>query len=362
MLTDDLINTAPCGFVTFLDDGTVVDVNQTLLDLLGCSRDDLVSQHIEKLLPPGGRIFYHTYLMPLLKVNGLVDEIYLALRTGDGQDVPVLLNGVRRERDGRFVNDCVCMRMIQRHEYEDQLLEARRLAEESNAAKAKFLSMMSHDLRSPLTTIHGNADLLAKGILGTLSDEQAESVQAIRDACRMQMTMVNDLLDFARMESGRVQVQAGVVVVSEAVARAETLLRVQVSEAGLELDTTGCRGQVSAIADPDRLQQILLNLMTNAVKFTPAGGKITMKCTSDGERTRINVCDTGVGITPEDLQRIFSPFVQLENSEASSAPSRGVGLGLAICRDLARAMGGEVTAESTVGAGSCFTVDLPAAQ
>lgn len=350
--------------MAFLDDGTVVDVNQTLADLLGYERDALLALHIEKILPPGGRIFYHTYLMPLLKVNGLVDEIYLALRTGDGHDVPVLLNGVRRERDGRFVNDCVCMRMIQRHEYEDQLLEARRQAEESNAAKAKFLSMMSHDLRSPLTTIYGNADLLAKGVLGTLSDEQTEAVHSIYEACRMQMTMVNDLLDFARMESGRVQVQADVVVVSEAVSRAESLLHVQVSEAGLHLDTTGCSPEVSAIADPDRLQQILLNLMTNAVKFTPPGGRITVKCVSSGDRTRIDVCDTGVGITSEDLQRIFSPFVQLENSAASSAdrsPARGVGLGLAICRDLARAMKGEVTAESTLGVGSCFTIELPAA-
>ena len=124
--------------------------------------------------PPGGRIFYHTYLFPLLKVQDLVEEVYLALRTKDGRDVPVLLNGARRQRGGRVVSDCVCLRMMQRHEYEDQLLQARRLAEESNAAKAKFLSMMSHDLRTPLTAIDGNAQLLAAGEYGPLTAEQLE--------------------------------------------------------------------------------------------------------------------------------------------------------------------------------------------
>jgi PAS domain S-box-containing protein len=360
---DDLINNAPCGYVTFLDDGKLVEVNQTLADMLGYQRADLLDCHVEKILPPGGRIFYHTYLFPLLKVQGLVEEIYVALRMKDGRDVPVILNGVRRERDGRFVSDCICLRMIQRHEYEDQLLEARKLAEESSAAKAKFLSMMSHDLRSPLTTIYGNAELLAEGIFGPLNTEQAEAVRAILEACRTQMTMVSDILEFARMESGRVQVQPTVVAVREAVERAEVLIRVQVSEAGLHLKTD-CNSDAAVMADPGRLQQILLNLLTNAIKFTPHEGSISIRCEKEGDRVRIEVGDTGVGIAPQDLPRIFSPFVQLENRTApasSSLPPRGVGLGLAICRDLARAMGGDVTVESTLGAGSTFIIDLPAA-
>src|SRR3954462_4934775 len=130
----DVMNTAPCGFAAFSDDGTIVEINQTLAEMLGYKRVEVAGWHIEKLLPPGGRIFYHTYLFPLLKVQERVEEIYLALRTKDGSDVPVLLNGARRERDGNIVNDCVCLRMMQRHEYEDQLLQARRLAEESSAA------------------------------------------------------------------------------------------------------------------------------------------------------------------------------------------------------------------------------------
>src|SRR4051794_4501275 len=358
----DLMNTAPCGFVAFADDGTIVEVNQTLADMLGYAPVELLGWHVEKLLPPGGRIFYHTYLFPLLRVQDLVEEVYLALRTKDGRDVPVLLNGARRQRGGRVVSDCVCLRMMQRHEYEDQLLQARRLAEESNAAKAKFLSMMSHDLRTPLTAIDGNAQLLAAGELGPLTAEQLDAVREIREACRMQMALIGDVLEFARLDSGRVRMEAQRVRVSEILARAEALVRVQIGDAGLRLTIDECAGADDVIADPDRLQQILLNLLTNAIKFTPAGGAIAIACERDGDRVRIRVRDTGIGISPEHLQRIFAPFVQVDaGPPGRSAASSGVGLGLAISRDLARAMNGDVTAESIPGWGSVFTIDLPAA-
>jgi len=355
----DLMSSAPCGFVAFADDGTIVEVNLYLADMLGYARVELLGWHIDKILPPGGRIFHHTYLFPMLKMQQVVEEVYVALRTKHGDDVPMLLNGSRRERDGRFVSDCVCLRMIQRHAYEEQLLEARRLAEQSSAAKAKFLSMMSHDLRAPLTTIYGNAQLLESGGFGELSPEQREAVDSIQEASRMQMTLINDILEFARLDSGRVEIHPRPVPVSEAVARAEALIRVQAGEAGLALTKEGCNRAVMMLADPHRLQQVLLNLLTNAVKFTPPGGTITVICEDDAERVRIRVRDTGMGIAAEDLQRIFSPFVQIDASR--SAASRGVGLGLAISRDLARAMSGDVTVESVPGAGSTFTIDLPLA-
>ena len=358
----DLLNTAPCGFVTFADDGTIVEINETLADMLGFNRVEILGWHVDKILPPGGRIFYHTYLFPLLKVQESVDEIYVALRARDGSDIPVLLNGVRRERGGRFVSDCVCLKMIQRHAYEDQLLQARRLAEESATAKAKFLSMMSHDLRTPLTTIYGNAQALAGGLHGPLDPKQLEAVDEIREACRLQMTMVNDILEFARLDSGRVEMSPLPISVEEVVSRAAGLVRIQVTDAGLTLTTHGCDGDTAVLADPKRLQQIMLNLLTNALKFTPAGGEISVRCESEDGRVRITVSDTGIGIPPDYLPRIFSPFVQVEGAAVSSSSSQGVGLGLAISRDLARAMNGDVAVDSRPGEGSSFHIDLPAAQ
>ena len=357
----DLMTNAPCGFVAFADDGTMVEVNQTLTELLGYTRLELLGWHVDKILPPGGRIFYHTYLFPMLKVHELVEEIYIALRTRDGRDIPMLLNGARRERDGRMVSDCVCLRMIQRHEYEDQLLQARRLAEESSAAKAKFLSMMSHDLRTPLTAIYGNAQLLACGDHGPLTPDQQEAAEAIRDACRMQMDLISDILEFARLESGRVDVKPGPVRASEVIARAASLMRVQVKDAGLRLNITPCQEGGTVMADPHLLQQILLNLLTNAIKFTPGGGEISVSCEARDDRFLLHVRDTGIGIADEDLERIFSPFVQVQSGpSAATAAARGVGLGLAISRDLARAMQGDVTA-SSAQTGSVFTIDLPLA-
>jgi PAS domain S-box-containing protein len=125
---DSLLDTAPCGFVSFRDDGTMIAVNATLTELLGYTRVELEGWHIEKILFPGARIFYQTHLFPMLKMHGRVDEIYLALRTKDGHDIPMLMNGIRRERDGEMVSDSVFLRMIQRRQYEDQLLQARRSA------------------------------------------------------------------------------------------------------------------------------------------------------------------------------------------------------------------------------------------
>ena len=356
----DLMDTAPCGFVAFADDGTIVELNQTLAAMLGYERIELAGWHVDKIFPPGGRIFYHTYLFPMLKVQQTVEEVYLALRTKDGGDVPVLLNGIRRERDGRYVSDCVCMKMLQRHEFEAQLLEARRLAEESAAAKARFLSMMSHDLSTPLTSIYGNAQLLLSGEFGPLNDSQLESVGAIAEACRMQSTLINDILDFARLDSGRVPVKASAVRLTDVVARAVALVRVPVADAGLRLTVNACGEEIIVLADPDRLQQILLNLLTNAKKFTPAGGEIVVTCDGDEGRGRIRVRDTGIGIPEEQQSRIFTAFVQL--GDGGEGHVQGVGLGLAISRELARAMRGDVTVESTPGDGSTFTIDLPLAQ
>ena len=325
----------------------------TLASLLGYTRVELLGWHVQKILPPGGRIFYQTHVFPILKMHGAADEIYIALRTKDGVDVPMLMNGARRERDGATVTDCVFVRMIQRHQYEDQLLQARRLAEEASDAKAKFLSMMSHDLRTPLTSITGHASLLAAGMHGPLTDEQRDGLARIRQASQELMRMINDILNFAKLESGHVDVQVAPVKIADAIARAESLIHVRLAEERLAFETT-CNGE-EVLADPDRLQQVLLNLLTNAIKFTPAGGRISVSCKRDGRRVLLRVRDTGIGIAPEQVQRVFEPFVQLDTTRAD-----GVGLGLAISRELTRAMGGELTAESTPGAGSTFTIALPA--
>ncbi|HEX7807619.1 MAG TPA: PAS domain-containing protein, partial [Thermoanaerobaculia bacterium] len=143
---DARLDTLPAGYASFLDDGTLTEVNTTLATLLGYTRAELLGWHIQKLLPAGARIFHQTHVFPMLKMQGRAEEIFLNLLTKDGKFIPVLMNAVRRDREGAFVSECVFLRMIQRNEFEDQLVQARRIAEQANASKAKFLSMMSHDL------------------------------------------------------------------------------------------------------------------------------------------------------------------------------------------------------------------------
>ena len=354
------LNDAPCGFVSFGDDGTMLFVNRTLAEMLGYARVELEGWHLQKILPPGARVFYNTHLFPMLRMHGKADEIFLALQTKDGREIPVLLNAVRRERDDRFVNDCVVVRLLQRAQYEQQLLEARREAEQASAAKDRFLSMMSHDLRTPLTAISGNAQFLAKGFHGELNAEQQEDVGNIQAAAREVARMIDDILAFAQLETGRVRVEPRPVPVDAAITRAESLIRVHLAQSHLSFDSSAC-DDLTVHADPDRLQQILLNLLTNAIKFTPPGGRITVSCERAGDRALLRVRDTGIGIAHDQLERIFDAFVQL-GGESPHTTQRGVGLGLAISRELARAMGGELTADSTPGEGSVFTLELPAAE
>src|ERR1041384_1483098 len=139
-------------------------LNLTLAETLGYSRAELQGWHVQKILPPGGRIFYNTHVFPLLKMHGAAEEIYLPLRARDGNDVPMLMNAKRRVIDGGEFNDCVFVHMVQRHKFEDELVQARRVAEQPSAAKSRFLSMMSHDLRTPLTAITGYAELLEHAV------------------------------------------------------------------------------------------------------------------------------------------------------------------------------------------------------
>ena len=360
LLIDPILDTAPCGFVSFADDGTILVVNRTMAEMVGYPKVELQGWHLQKLLPPGARIFYNTHVFPILKMHGRADEIYLALQTRGGEQLPVLVNAVRRERDGNVVNDCVFMRMQQRNKFEGELLEARRQAELASAVKAKFLSMMSHDLRTPLTSVTGHADLLDAGVLGPLEDEQRRSVQSIQRASRDVGRLLDDILSFAQLESGQVIVEREPVPVREAFERAETIVRLHAKQAGLSLTVAQDVGELSVIADRERLQQILLNLLTNAIKFTPAGGSVSLSAEQTDGRVRMHVRDSGIGIEPDQLEQVFTAFTQLATRPANEA-NRGVGLGLAISRDLAAAMNGALTAASQPGEGSVFTLELPAA-
>jgi len=230
-------------------------------------------------------------------------------------------------------------------------------AEAANLAKARFLAAMSHDLRTPLNAIGGYVDLLEMGVRGPVNDAQASDLRRIRHSSRRLLAMINDILGFARIEAGHVEVRPEAVPLEAAVREMESSFLPQAAERGLEYAFVPGADGVRVHADPEKMQQVLLNLVTNAIKFTEPGGRVTLGYEAAGDAVLIHVRDTGRGIAPDKLPGIFEPFVQVDRERTDTA-HQGVGLGLAISRELARAMGGELTAQSEPGAGSTFTLRL----
>ncbi|HEX2202754.1 MAG TPA: ATP-binding protein, partial [Longimicrobium sp.] len=239
----------------------------------------------------------------------------------------------------------------------EQLAEQTREADEANRAKTEFLSAMSHELRTPLNAIGGYVDLIEMGIRGPVTGEQEADLKRIKRAQRHLLSLINDVLNFAKLEIGHLEIAREPVPVAALIADVEPLVAPQREEKGLAYAFEPCGPAVRAWGDAERIQQILLNLLTNAVKFTRAGGRIAVDVDVEEARLHVRVRDTGRGIPPEKLKSVFDPFVQIDRHRTDES-QQGVGLGLAISRDLARAMGGELSAVSVPGEGSTFVLTL----
>jgi signal transduction histidine kinase len=248
---------------------------------------------------------------------------------------------------------------------------ARAEAEASSQAKSEFLAMMSHELRTPLNAVIGYAELLDLGIAGALTNDQRHQLSRIRTSGRHLLGLVNEVLDLAKIEAGRLSVNIGSGRAGDAAEAALSLVQTRADEKGIRF-VGQCLGDGDSVyeGDEDRVRQILVNLLTNAVKFTEPGGEVALECGTTAQPDAegrlhghakwvyLRVRDTGVGIPREQQPLIFDPFVQVETGHTRS--NDGSGLGLTISRRLARLMGGDVSVRSTPGDGSVFTLWLPA--
>ena len=239
----------------------------------------------------------------------------------------------------------------------EELEEQRRIAHEANQAKGLFLATMSHELRTPLNAVGGYADLLLSGVRGDLTAVQRSDVERIRHSGKYLLGLINSILNFTKLDAGDIEFDVRPIAVRTLLHGVADLVAPQIAAKSQHFKTVECDGVTRVFADTDKAHQILLNLLTNALKFTGNGGAITLTCVTRDEWVDIQVKDTGRGIVPENVERIFNPFVQVDRHLTPSS-QQGVGLGLAISRDLALGMGGHLTVTSAPGEGSTFTLSL----
>lgn len=354
-----LANTIPVQVWSATADGALDYVSDRAAEYFGKTREEVIGEQWLSVLHPDD-------------VAGTIETWRTSLTTGETYEVEFRLwsaahNAYRwhlgratpqRDDRGAIIRWFGSNTEIEeRKQAESELERLTSEATEANHAKSAFLAAMSHELRTPLNAIGGYAQLIEMGVRGPITEEQRVDLLKIQRSKNHLDALVGDVLGFAKLGSGKIEYRIRQVHVEKAVQSVIEMVAPQISAKQLRLAPISTTSGLTVTADEDKIRQILVNLFANALKFTPAGGAISLGVSHNDNEAAISVSDTGIGIPPGHLERIFEPFVQ--SKRALSSSDQGVGLGLAISRQLARAMRGELTVVSTVGEGSTFTLTLP---
>ena len=331
------------------------NVSSGVPNVLRTGKPELHAEITDELLSAGAVDEEHLHILRQL---GLRSAIVVPLRAKD--QVLGALTLVSAESGRRYTEAdlALAMELARRAALAVENARLHRATVEANTAKTNFLAVMSHEFRTPLNAIAGYTELLRMGLRGPVTKEQIDDLERISRNQYILLSLINDILNYARLEAGRIQYTIERVHLHEVIADLEPLIFPQLHAKQLRFELASCPSELAVQADSDKVRQILINLLSNAIKFTPRRGSIVITCQKDESNARVVVEDTGPGIPAEKMQTIFEPFVQLDRN--LTTVQEGSGLGLAISRDLARGMGGELHAESAVGKGSKFTLILPA--
>ena len=359
----DLVNRCPALMCEVSPDGRMLFANDAAQAILGYHPRELVERPLWSSLVPTAKRGKARRLVAAVR-RGDVTGFELQLEARSGDERCFIVNTANRYAPTGELTMVVvfALDITERKRAEEsamRLIEAevaRAEAEAANKAKTEFLAVMSHELRTPLNAIGGYAQLLEMGLRGPVTTAQREDITKIQRSQRHLLGLINDIMNFARLETGHVSISPADMSVNETLAVLDALTEPQVASKGIRYGTARCDPGLTAWADAEKVRQILINLVSNAIKFTDAGGVITIECDADDRTVHFRVRDTGRGIAGEKLEAIFEPFVQVNKQFTRD---EGVGLGLAISRDLARLMDGDLTAESEVSVGSTFTLTLP---
>jgi PAS domain S-box-containing protein len=341
--------------------GHIITWNQGAERFNGYRREEILGRHFSVFYTPEEAATKPAMELAVAEREGRVeDEGWRVRKDGSRIWANVTITALR-DRSGKLVGFAKVTRdLTERKQSEEKALaDATRLAEveAANRAKAEFLAAMSHELRTPLNAIGGYADLLKLGVRGELNEAQIEDIERIIRSQRHLLGIINDLLNFSRIEAGKIVYELEPVNLHNVIESVALMISPLASAKDIRLSTEDCSKDVIAIADRAKVEQIVINLASNAVSYTESGGWLTLSCGMDAESVWARVSDNGIGISPDKLEAIFEPFVQV--GRTLSTGHHGTGLGLAISRDLARGMRGDLSVVSSVGEGSTFTLSLP---
>jgi PAS domain S-box-containing protein len=377
-----LFDFAPDPYLVTDADGSIEEANTAAADFLGVPRALLIGKPMMNFVDSRSRPEFRAHIRSLGVSHR--DRMVVDLTVREGRSAPVemtaaaipslsdgsqcycwLVRDMSTSRDNEesmlALNRSLNARVAQRtRELEIALAgeqAARKEAEAANRIKSELFARLSHEFRTPLHAVSGYLEILQQNIHGGLNEDQRKDVDRIHQAQEHLMALVNMILDFAKLEGGLVELSMAEIPIEETLRGAEALVSPQFTKKGVTYTHRAGDPALSVFADREKVQQIIVNLLANAVKFTPAGGSVDLDWRVENDNVIVRVRDTGLGVPEEKIEEIFEPFVQVR--APGSLPSGGTGLGLAISRDLARAMGGDVRATSRLGLGSVFTLTLP---
>ncbi len=348
-----LVLAAPTPMVLLWGEDATQIYNDAYRELMGAKHPTVFGTPVRSSWPEGWHLDWELYTRAWGGESVMVDDAIVTVgRAGESSDASFTL-GYSPARDEYGVIQGVLVAAFET----TTLAAAQREARAAVRAKADFLAVMSHELRTPLNAIGGYAELLQLGVRGTVTPEQRADLERIQAGQKQLLGVIDDVLAYTKLEAGILHFAVEDVPLDELLTGCCALVGHEARKKKIDLRRSGSVGGLAARADGEKVQQVVLNLLTNAIKFTNPGGIITISCQEErGERIDITISDTGRGIALSDLECVFQPFVQVD-AKLTRAQD-GTGLGLAISRQMAQRMGGDLTVVSEIGAGSRFTLTL----
>jgi len=356
----DLYDNAPAGYSSLDAAGLIISMNQTQLNWLGYRCEELLGRPITILLSESSQAVFRESF-PIFRQTGSVSNLELEFIRKDGSLMPVLVNASAiYDQQGNYISSrSTIIDNSQRKAAEAAIQRANQELEHALRMKDAFLANMSHELRTPLNGILGVSEILQEEIRGPLNERQHTMLKIIDSSGRHLLSLINDILDLSKVEAGKLEIHLEVVSIADLCQASLMFIKQPAMKKGITVEFLPDPLVSTIEADSRRMKQVLVNLLNNAVKFTPAKGRITLAVHAQSEKHSIDfsISDTGIGIARDDLQRLFTPFTQVESS--LTRQYEGTGLGLALVKELTELHGGNVWVESEPGKGSTFTVSIP---